>query len=279
MDIYAHPPLTKQAIALGLKELGVKEGMTLLVHSSMKSFGRWIPGGSQAVVEALEEAAGASGTIVMPTQTADLSEPSAWSRPPVPESWWPVIRAEMPPFRPDLTPTRAMGAVVEAFRRRDGARRSAHPQVSFAARGPLAEAIALEHPLVPPLGEPSPLGRLYEHGAHVLLLGVGHVNSTSLHLAEHRADWPGKRMNRQGAPMLVQGERRWVEYEELAYDDSDFEAIGEAFEASHPQARRLTIGDCLARLMPMRELVDFAAERMALRGAGSSGAEPGSASE
>ncbi|QJC53505.1 AAC(3) family N-acetyltransferase [Paenibacillus albicereus] len=265
MDIYAYPPLPKSGIRKELNALGVSEGMTLLVHSSLKSFGRWIPGGSQAVVEALEEAVGPTGTLVMPTQTADLSEPSNWIHPPVPESWWPIIREEMPPFRPDLTPTRAMGAVVEAFRRREGARRSAHPQLSFAARGPLAEAIVGEHPLVPPLGESSPLGRLYEHGAHVLLLGVGHVNSTSLHLAEHRADWPGKRMIRQGAPMLEAGERRWVEYEELAYDDSDFEAIGEAFEASHPQARRATIGACLARLMPMRALVDFAAEKMARR--------------
>ncbi|MGN7454900.1 aminoglycoside N(3)-acetyltransferase [Paenibacillus pasadenensis] len=265
MEMEEHPPLTKSGIRNELKAMGVSEGMTLLVHSSLKSFGRWIAGGSQAVVEALEEAVGPSGTLVMPTQTADLSEPSNWSRPPVPESWWAVIREEMPPYRPDLTPTRAMGAVVEAFRRQEGTRRSAHPQVSFAARGPLAEAIAGEHPLVPPLGESSPLGRLYEQGAYVLLLGVGHDRSTSLHLAEHRASWPGKSWMRQGAPMLVDGERRWVEYEELAYDDSDFTVIGEAFEAACPQASRARIGDSLVRLMPMRELVDFAARRMALR--------------
>ena len=56
----------------------------------------------------------------MPTHTGDNSEPSNWENPPVPESWWDVIRAEMPVFDPKLTPTRGMGIIPETFRKFPG---------------------------------------------------------------------------------------------------------------------------------------------------------------
>ncbi|OXM13885.1 AAC(3) family N-acetyltransferase [Paenibacillus herberti] len=258
-------PLTRADIVKGLQDVGVREGMTLLVHSSMKSFNRWIPGKSQAVIEALEEAIGPQGTLVMPAQTGELSEPSHWCRPPVPEAWWPIIRAEMPPYRTDLTATRGMGVIAESFRCQDGTLRSNHPQTSFTARGPLAETILREHALDFGLGDQSPLARIYEHGGYVLLLGVDHRSNTSLHLAENRASWPGKHLVRQGAPMLVDGVRQWVEFEEFEYDDSDFNEIGEAFEQMYPDVRSGRIGDCLAKLLPQRELVDFSIERMTAR--------------
>ena len=57
-------------------------------------------------------------------------------------------------------------------------------------------------------GERSPLARLYDLDAQALLAGVGHGNNTSIHLGEHRADFPGKRSGTEGAPMLVDGERQ-----------------------------------------------------------------------
>ncbi|MGK9254060.1 aminoglycoside N(3)-acetyltransferase [Paenibacillus humicus] len=255
-------PLTSRDISEGLRKIGVEEGMLLLVHSSMKAFGRWVVGGPEAVVLALEEAVGDSGTIVMPAQSSDLSEPSYWMRPPVPESWWPLIRAEMPAYRPDLTATRGMGAVVECFRRQEGTLRSAHPQVSFAARGPLAQTILEPHLLSPALGEGSPLERMAELGGRALLLGVDHERNTTLHLAEHRASYPNKEMLSQGSPMLRNGVREWVVFEDLAYRDDDFNAVGEAFERDCPLAARGRIGDALVRLLPQRELIDYAAAWM-----------------
>jgi ATP/maltotriose-dependent transcriptional regulator MalT len=52
-------------------------------------------------------------------------------------------------------------------------------------------------------GERSPLARVYDLDGHVLLLGVDHANNTSLHLAEYRASFPGKRWIRQASPLLV----------------------------------------------------------------------------
>lgn len=108
--------------------MGLEEGMVVIVHSSLSAFG-WICGGPVTVVQAFMDSVGEEGTIVMPTQTADNSDPSGWQNPPVPQEWWPIIREEMPAFDPEVTPTRGMGKVVEAFRTYPGVKRSVHPPV------------------------------------------------------------------------------------------------------------------------------------------------------
>jgi aminoglycoside 3-N-acetyltransferase len=247
--------VTADSLARELRALGVTDGSVLLVHSSLSKLG-WVAGGAHAVVDALCQVVGAAGTLVMPAHSGHLSEPSLWKLPPVPQAWWPVIRAETPAFDPHLTPTREMGAVVECFRHVPGVVRSAHPRHSFVAVGPLAGAIVADHRLGASLGEHSPLARCYERDALVLLLGVGHGNNTSLHLAEARADFAKQRL-RNGSPMLVDGTRQWVEYEEDEINDRDFEALGAAFAATGKE-RTGPAGAGTARLMSQRGVVDFA---------------------
>lgn len=252
-------PRTTATLARDLRALGVKRGTTLMVHSSLSSIG-WVAGNALAVIHALDKALGPDGTLVMPAHSGEHSDPARWENPPVPKEWWPVIRREWPAFDPAQTPTRAMGAIAECFRTLPGVLRSNHPQESVAARGPNASAIVDHHALDYGMGEGSPLARLYELDASILLIGVGYRNCTAAHLAEYRADWPGKTDARDGAPMLVDGKRRWVRFVDVDGSDEDFDALGASFEHATSAVRTGPIGSAPSRLFPMRALVDFAVE-------------------
>lgn len=58
--------MDKHKIVEGLKSLGLKEGMSIEVHSSLSSFGH-VNGGAETVIDALIDVVGSSGAIVMPS--------------------------------------------------------------------------------------------------------------------------------------------------------------------------------------------------------------------
>ena len=60
--------VSKKDIVEGLREIGLKEGDIVIVHTSLKSMG-YVCGGAQTVIEALIEVVTSEGTIVMPTQS------------------------------------------------------------------------------------------------------------------------------------------------------------------------------------------------------------------
>lgn len=253
--------ITVDSLTAQLEALGVAPGHTVIVHASLSKVQDWICGGTNAVVQAFERALGPGGTLVMPAHSSDNTEPSEWHNPPVPEDWWPVIRAHMPAYDPETTVTRKMGALAEMFRRYPGTRRSGHPQLSIAARGEKSAYLTAEHLLTDAFGETSPYAKLVELDAHVLLLGVDHSNNSTLHLAETRAQWPSKSRKTQGAAIRVNGQRRWVTFDDWADDASDFHRIGADYEASMGY-RPGRIGQAETRYLRLRPLVDFAVEWM-----------------
>lgn len=253
------PPPTRRSLAAQLTELGVRPGSVLLVHSSVKALG-WVVGGPVAVVRALLDALGPDGTLVVPTHTPENSDPAGWSNPPVPQSWWPVIREHMPGFEPAVSPSRWMGVVPELVRCWPGALRSNHPQVSFAAVGPAAASIVGGHRLDDMLGETSPVGRVYTVDGDILLLGAGHSTNSSLHLAEYRVPEPIR--GRQGAAVLdPSGGGRWQWWDDIAVDEGDFQTLGDAFDATG-RVRVGPVGAAQSRLMRARDAVDFAVDWM-----------------
>lgn len=244
MDYSTVGTLTAQLRALGVRRDGV-----LLVHASYKSLGEVI-GGPQAVVEALLAVA---GTLVVPTHTPENSDPTDWTNPPVPEAWWDAIRHESPGFDPARTPaSRWMGRLAELVRTWPGARRSDHPQVSFAAVGPRAAAVVAGHSLTDNLGEASPLGAIYRMDGQVLLLGVQHKANTSLHLGEARQ--PSPPTHPAGSALRGRG---WTTWTELDADAGDFGALGRAFEETGAVTLG-PVGAATGRLMSQRAAADFA---------------------
>ena len=254
-------PVLRDRLASELRDLGVTEGGVLLAHASLSRLG-WVVGGEQTVVLALEDALGPEGTLVMPSQSWHLCDPAYLADSRVPPDSFDEVRAGMPVYDPRWTPTRTMGAVVEALRTQPGTVRSGHPHRSFIARGPRAAEVVERHDLEDPVGEGSPLAAVNRLGGQVLLLGVGHDKNSSLHLAEARSGLPVRHLD-NGAPLLVDGERHWVTFREPEVDDADFVTVGRAFSAAGGE-RSGPVGHARASLLDQRELVRFASHWFAV---------------
>ncbi|MDE2816343.1 MAG: AAC(3) family N-acetyltransferase [Chloroflexota bacterium] len=156
----------KHQIRAGLHELGVVSGDLLLVHSSLRSFG-YVEGGADAVIDALLETVGDSGTVLVPTLTFSILKS------------WPHL------FSVGKTPS-STGRITETLRQRKEAVRSGHPVSSAAAIGSQAAYLTAEHRDTP-CGPDSPYFRLYELGGKVVFFGASLGSNSVFHCAEEIA--------------------------------------------------------------------------------------------
>ncbi|SLM86154.1 MULTISPECIES: AAC(3) family N-acetyltransferase [Vagococcus] len=251
--------LTKEKIVKTLEEIGVVKGDLIIVHTSLSSFGRVVSGGAQTIIESLLEAIGSEGTIVMPTQSWKNLDPETGVHGEVSKEDAEVIRQTWPAYNKNITPTNTMGSVAEMFRLYPGSHRSDHPARSFAANGKLAEYIISNHDLSDIFGATSPLNKLYNKQAKILLIGVDYDKNTSIHLADELADYPSKHTETHFSSILENGKRVWKKYETLYVDGEDFGKIGEEFEIKYP-VNSMKLGESTLRLMSQRNLVDFSVE-------------------
>lgn len=248
--------ILKNNIVETLKRLGVSQGQTIMVHTSLSSIG-FVCGGAQTVIEALLESVGSEGTIMMPTQSWKNLDPATGVHWEEPEEWWQAIRDNWPAYDKDITPTNTMGAVSEMFRKWPGARRSDHPARSVAAYGKYSEYLTSDHDLSNIFGENSPVDKLYQLDGYVLLIGVDYDKNTSIHLADARAEYRSKHMVNESSAIMENGKRVWKTYETLYVDGEDFIEIGNAFEQNCVVYKE-KLGNATLRFMRQRELVDFA---------------------
>lgn len=245
--------ITKERLINDLKSIGVKKGMTLIVHSSLSSIG-FVSGGAQTVIQALKEVLGDKGALVMPTHSADVSDPAEWDNPSVPKEWIEALQETMPAFEPDKTSTFHMGKIVECFMLDDDVIRSNHPKVSFAAWGKDNDDITKDHPLDHGMGIDTPMHKVYRKKGHVLLIGVDYGSNSSMHLGEHLSGQLDE--VKTASPILENGERVWKTYTELDYDEDKFNDIGKQFE-KHNAVSEGNIGQAESKLMSQRDVVNF----------------------
>ena len=250
--------VVKSEIADALRTIGLERGDSVIVHTSLGKIG-YVCGGAQVVIEALIETVGEKGTIMMPTQSWKNLDPDDGVHWDVEEEYRQIIRDNWPAYDKRITPTNTMGAVAEMFRLWPGAMRSDHPARSVAAWGKQAEFLTSGHDLSNIFGDGSPIGKMYELNGGVLLIGVGYDKNTSLHLADVRAQYPGKHNCLEYSAVMENGKRIWKEYETLYVDGEDFDEIGADFERTEA-VHIAQLGNAELRLMNQRRLVDFAVD-------------------
>jgi aminoglycoside 3-N-acetyltransferase len=149
--------------------LGLQTGDSLIVHSSYRSLGD-VEGGPATVIQALLNCIGPQGNLMLPTFNYAVPRPD-------------------PYFDPAETPG-ATGVITEVGRKWPGAVRSVHPTHSVAVIGPKATEWTQDHLKVRAAGIGSPIDLLAKHGGKVLLLGVGQIANTTIHIAEEYAGVP-----------------------------------------------------------------------------------------
>lgn len=143
-----------------LARLGIRAGMDVMVHSSMKAIGP-VRGGAETVVRALLSVIGPDGTLLAPS----------------------FNHFEAKVFNPLTTPT-TNGAIAQAIWQHAEARRSLHASHAVAAIGARAVEYVADHLRNGVWAQSSPIGRLIHGGGYVLSIGVGHERSTAYHIAE-----------------------------------------------------------------------------------------------
>ena len=156
--------VTKEILKESFSKLGIKAGMKIIVHSSLKSFGH-VEGGADTVIDALMELVTEEGTIVMPSFNHGR----------------PYANNDI--FDIEKTPTKN-GIIPETFRKRSGVLRSINPTHSFAAWGKDHKRYVKDHQKYDCMGDNSPLSRLMADDAYCLLLGVGYDSNVFHHHAE-----------------------------------------------------------------------------------------------
>ncbi|MBI5093688.1 MAG: AAC(3) family N-acetyltransferase [Candidatus Hydrogenedentes bacterium] len=145
--------MNQHDIERGLRNLGLRAGDIVLLHSSLSSFGK-VEGGAETVVNAFLNVLDAAGTLVVPTFGA-------------------------------------LGVITDVVRHHPRAVKSAHPLASVAAIGPRAPAICADHWKADTAhGHDTPYLRIAELGGYVYLAGVDQDRNTTLHSVEALLELP-----------------------------------------------------------------------------------------
>jgi len=162
--------ITTQQLVENLKSIGIEKGNTLLVHSSLSKIG-YLENGADTLIDALLEAIGESGNLLMPSSPNALLQLD-------------YIRQNLL-FDVNESPSR-LGIITEVFRKRVGVKRSLNATEPICAFGPDADYFTEGHfQELTPYTKNSPFYRITEKHGKILYIGVTLANAgTSLHLLE-----------------------------------------------------------------------------------------------
>ena len=230
-------PMPRATVVEQLRGLGIPRGCVLLVHTAFSVTGP-IEGGPDGLIDALLEAIGPEGTLVMPSWTDDDDEvfdPAAY---------------EVDDH---------LGVVADEFWQRAGAVRGTHP-FAVAALGPRADEVAGAPFVLPPHAPGSGIAKVHDLDGWVLLLGVDHDGDTTIHLGELMADVPYRVPH--FITVLEDGEPKRIDYGENDHCCQNFVWVGDWLRARGLQ-RESVVGYGRAQLARARDIVTTVVEELA----------------
>lgn len=244
--------VTELDIRNGLRSLELDGSSSVIVHSSLRSFG-YVEGGASSVCRALVSVC---GTIMVPADSWDMTglraAPPGLLRPfnayRNASSWdeFETSLAGAKPFSDDLPIDRELGVVPETLRREIPHKRSSHPLKSFIAAGEQSEELVGAQRWGWPLG---PIERLAELGGDVLLLGVSHTSNTAIHVAEQH-------LGRSRFWRYAKADEDvWIELPNAPGDSEGFDEIEPHLR---PVTREVCIGECRARRVAVADVIETA---------------------
>lgn len=245
-------PVTIPRLKNSFQSVGIKKGDIVMVHASISSLG-YVIGGAEAIYEALYQLIGSEGTIVVPSQTVEISDPSSWQYPAIPSEWFEMIREHLPAFDKERSFSKAMGEFSHFIGRLPNSYRSNHPMYSFSATGFHAKEIVEHQTLDFPFGLHSPLSKMYDFGAKILMIGTDFETNTALHLAEH---FLNREVITEKSKMSVSGQEKWVEFKTIDLDIyNDYLNIQEFFKHFSIKSQKLNEADITC--FSLVDCVDF----------------------
>lgn len=164
----------KEELIKQLRELGLKEGDTVLVHASFSKIG-YVKDGPMTLIEAFLEVIGVNGHLLMP------SSPNGGLQ-------LEYIQ-QLECFEVNETPSK-LGVLSETFRKYPQVRRSASPTEPVCCFGPNSQYYIDAHEgELTPYNQNSPFYKVAEAKGKILYIGVTLDNAgTSLHVLEDVCD-------------------------------------------------------------------------------------------
>jgi aminoglycoside 3-N-acetyltransferase len=228
--------VTREDVVAGLRQLGLQAGAGVMVHSSLKSFGR-VTGGAPTVIEALMEILTPQGTLLMPSFNHGTA-----------------FEEGMPGYyHPEKTAT-INGAIPDLFWRMAGVSRSLDPTHAIAAWGKHSQRYTQFHHRTLTMGPESPLGLLHQENGFGLLLGVTYGANTFHHVVEMSTGAPCLGLRTEAYPVvlpdgLVVRGRTWG-WREDACPINDYTVYKEEMQIFH---KEVMIGRCRAILFRLQD--------------------------
>jgi aminopeptidase-like protein/aminoglycoside N3'-acetyltransferase len=240
--------ITKKSLMADFRSLGMKAGDTIFVHSAYSTLGRapgGVEGGPQAVLEAILDLIGASGTLILPTFNYDFLKGVPWD-----------IR----------TSPSQMGALTELMRLDPRARRMFHPIYSMAAIGQHADELA-SHRSNDCFGETTIFKKFRDWDTKILIIGLEYSKSiTFLHHCEQAAKVDYRFLKEfSGTAIDSEGKPQAVTYTMFVRDVDrgvvlDFEPMGALLDRQVVKMKRVGLGD--VRLMNCNDVFRVAVKAL-----------------